>query len=250
MKRLFLLLVFATLLPADAVYTLYVPQIADGGGWKTIFTIVNLSNKNEGLGTLRFHAEDGSALSLPVSGIPGGAASQIPIDLPPNGALVLETSGTRAVTTVGWAELNDQSVPSALALTAIYRARSNQIADYEASVLALPVASKPLVFSFDNTVAASGARFATGFGLINASSIFDATVAVAIRDESGQILASDTLTLKSLNHMAFSLGDRYPVTGGRRGTVLFTPDANIWLDVMALRFNPTGPFTSLVPLVQ
>src|SRR5690242_5805503 len=99
MKRLLLLsLVVTQFLSADVVSMIYVPHLADGGGWKTVFTIVNLSG-NPADGTLRFHAEDGSPLALTVNG--AAPASSISISPPPNGMVVLETSGGSSSTVVG-----------------------------------------------------------------------------------------------------------------------------------------------------
>jgi hypothetical protein len=239
-------MVITPLLPAvDATYTLYAPQVADGGTWKTIFTIVNLNDRNQGTGTLQFHTDDGNPLLLPIAGQPG-PVSQLTISLPPNGVQIIETLGTAGATTVGWAELNDFSVPSALGLTTLFRRRSDSL-DYEASVLGLPVAAKSIVFSFDHT-----AGFTTGIAFINASSIFTGSIVITLRDDTGRFLQSETIPMNLLTHTAFSLTDRYPATRGVRGTIQLSPDSfdKLWLSAMAFRFNPLGAFTTVAPLVK
>jgi hypothetical protein len=244
MKRLLLLSVVITqFLSADVVSTAYVPHLADGGGWKTVFTIVNLSG-NPADGTLRFHAEDGSALSLPIVGFTTGSTSTLSLSVPPNGMVVLETSGTASATVVGWAELI-LPVSSSLAISTIFRQHVDRRPDFEASVLASPVITKPLTFPFDDS---SG--FATGIALINESPLNPGTVAVTIRDGLGQLLQADNITLGAGNHVSFSLNARYPTTGGQRGTITFLPDYATWFGAVAFRFNPTGPFTTLAPLVR
>jgi hypothetical protein len=244
MKRLLLLSVVITqFLSADVVSTVYVPHLADGAGWKTVFTIVNLSG-NPADGTVRFHAEDGSPLLLPIIGSTTGPASSLSISVPPNATVVLETSGTSNATVVGWAEL---IVPasSSLAISTIFRQHIDQHPDFEASVVASPVFAKPLTFPFDNR---SGC--ATGIAVVNESMLNAGTVGVTIRDGSGQLLQVDTITLGPGNHLSFSLNARYPTLAGQRGTITFSPDYAAWLGAVAFRFNPTGPFTTLAPLVR
>src|SRR5262245_37440544 len=120
MKRLLLFSVVITqFLSADVVSTVYVPHLADGGGWKTVFTIVNLSG-NPADGPLRFHAEDGSLLALPITGSATGAASSLSVSVPANGMVVLETTGTSGATAVGWAELI-LPASSSLGINTIFR---------------------------------------------------------------------------------------------------------------------------------
>lgn len=244
MKHLPLLtLVITQFLSADVVSTVYVPHLADGGGWKTVFTIVNLSGNPAG-GTLRFHAEDGSALSLPIVGSTTGPSSSLSVSVAPNAMVVVETSGTASSTVVGWAELI-LPTSSSLTISTIFRQHFDQRPDFEASVLASPVITKPLTFPFDNS---SGS--ATGIAVINESPLNAGTVTVTIRDESGQLLQADTITLGMGSHLSFSLNARYPMIGGQRGTITFSPDFATWLGAVAFRFNPTGPFTTLAPLLR
>jgi hypothetical protein len=244
MKRLLLLSVVIThFLSADVVSTVYMPHVADGGGWKTVFTIVNLSG-NPADGTLRFHAEDGSLLALPIPGSTTGPSSTVSVSVPPNGMVVLETSGTSTATVVGWAELI-LPVASSLGINTIFRQHIDQRPDFEASVLSSPVIAKPLTFPFDNSAGA-----ATGIAVVNESLINTGTVAVTIRDGSGQLLQIDNITLCAGCHLSFSLTGRYPMTGGQRGTITFSPDFATWLGAVAFRFNPTGPFTTLAPLAR
>jgi hypothetical protein len=158
--------------------------------------------------------------------------------------VVFETSGTASSTVVGWAELI-LPASSSLTIRTIFRQHLDQRPDFEASVLASPVMTKPLTFPFDNS---SGST--TGIAVMNESPLNAGTVAVTIRDESGQLLQVDTITLGTGNHLSFSLNVRYPMIGGQRGTITFSPDYAIWLGAVAFRFNPTGPFTTLAPLVR
>src|SRR5262245_24303792 len=100
MQRLILLLSMSmSLVFAQGVTTL--PHIALGGGWKTIFTVVNLSDL-PGQGELRFHAEDGTPLNVTLNSSGGQSATSATIAVPPHGVQVVETASTADLTTSGW----------------------------------------------------------------------------------------------------------------------------------------------------
>lgn len=78
---------------------------------------------------------------------------------------------------------------------------------------------------------------------------------MTFRDENGNILQSTGLVLPPMNHTAFLLADQYPVTAGIRGTVEFqlnnaATENNGAVFGLGLRFNPTGPFTSIQPILN
>ena len=236
-------------LSAQTGFTTYVPHLADGGSWTTLFTIVNLSDNNPGTGTLKFHGEDGSPLTIPLTGT-SGTVSQVPINLPPNASMVVETAGSGAATRQGWVELNDQSVPSALSLTAVFHNHVPNYPDLEASVFGLPVATKAFAFAYDNSPG-----YSTAIAMINSSSLFTGVVTVTVRDDAGKLLVTENISLPVGQHLAFSVPARYPGTAGKRGTVLLTPDLLVWLNALAFRFTPLGPFptspfTTLPPIVK
>src|SRR5262245_38829419 len=100
MRHLILLLSLSTsLVFAQGVTSL--PHIAIGGGWKTIFTVVNLSDLS-GQGELRFHAEDGTPLNV-ISSSSGQRVTSVTLAVPGHGVRVVETSGDAENTTTGWA---------------------------------------------------------------------------------------------------------------------------------------------------
>jgi hypothetical protein len=107
------------------------------------------------------------------------------------------------------------------------------------------VITKPLTFPFDNSAGA-----ATGMAVINESPLNAGSIAVTIRDGLGQLLLADTITLGPGNHVSLSLSARYPTLSGQQGTITLSPDYATWLGAVAFRFNPTGPFTTVAPLVR
>ena len=102
MQYLIVLLSLSTsLVFAQGVTSL--PHIAIGAGWKTIFTVANLSDLS-GQGELRFHAEDGTPLNVMLSSSSGQHVTSATIAVPGHGVRVIETSGDADATTIkpGW----------------------------------------------------------------------------------------------------------------------------------------------------
>jgi len=64
-------------------------------------------------------------------------------------------------------------------------------------------------------------------------------------------LYTSTLTVPALGHAAFSLKDQFPQTSNTYGTVQLTAAAGLpdGIAVVGLRFNPTGPFTTVPAVV-
>ncbi len=98
--------------------TLSFPQIVDGGGYQTTFTLMNTSNAAE-TGTLRFYANDGSPLTVRMAG-GGQAGSGFPYSIPAGGFLRLVSDGTPSGVNVGWAQLTSDQGTTAPVSAAIF----------------------------------------------------------------------------------------------------------------------------------
>jgi hypothetical protein len=85
----------------------YIAHIADGGGWKTAITVVNLLSVPQKI-TLSFYGDSGQKWSLPVLG--SSAAQQKSFDLQPNASGFLETAGSATSVSTGWATSKGRSV--------------------------------------------------------------------------------------------------------------------------------------------
>ena len=241
MQRLLLLLSMSvTLVCAQGISSL--PHIAVGGGWKTIFTVVNLSDLT-GQGELRFHAEDGTPLSVMLNSSNGLKVTSASITIPGHGVQVVETAGNADTTISGWADFVVNTTTAPLSISSVFR-QVNQNMTFEASVPGSASATKPLIIAFDNT-----ASFSTGLAIVNPSLVQAAAIPVIIRDANGIVIMTDTLLLAQGVHMSFSLATKYSVTAGQMGTIEFDPDrTGGGLNAVALRFNPTGAFTTVQPL--
>jgi hypothetical protein len=89
----------------------------------------------------------------------------------------------------------------------------------------------------------------TGFAMMNASRVNNAVVDVIIRNENGATMQTSSLSVAPGGHTSFEFSDRFPMSAGQRGTIQFTPQAGGWFAMIGLRFNPTGPITSLEGMV-
>jgi len=104
--------------------------------------------------------------------------------------------------------------------------------------------------SFDNT---SG--FSTAVALVNTDSIVGDYL-IAFYDEAGSRIGTGVIGLNSSQHSAVSLPVRFPETAGKRGFFELSripPGGGAARPsnaaIIALRFNPTGPF-SIVPAMD
>jgi len=79
--------------------TTYLPQIADGGGYSTTITILNVSSSPVA-GTVKLFNDDGSPKFLQIKGTTG---AQFNVTVPANGSVRLTTSDAGSDVTVGWA---------------------------------------------------------------------------------------------------------------------------------------------------
>jgi hypothetical protein len=121
-----------------------VPYVLDGNG---VSTHIALQNLDTGTVTVNvsFFKQDGSDFAVPIA----GADSQhtINVDVPTGGVALIETAGTAAATTGGWAYLN-YPVSAKLSATTFIRFGGDQPFD-----IPIPVANPlPLrsVVLFDN----------------------------------------------------------------------------------------------------
>jgi hypothetical protein len=89
--RHFLLLcvIFCCACPTLFGETIYFPQVADGAGWSTTFTLIN-TNTAAVSGTVRLYNQNGSPRVLALNGV---ANSQFAVSIPAGGSvrLVVET---------------------------------------------------------------------------------------------------------------------------------------------------------------
>ena len=214
-------------------------QIASGGAWTTVMTLVNTSSAAAPV-TVAFHNDDGSALSLPVSTTNQGATqtattSSVTATMNPNATLLI-TTGQLASTVVGWADVSS-SVP--VNGFAIFRTASSNSPVSEGTVPLQTLFPSTVTLAYDNT-----AGFVMGVALANLSTS-SATITATMWDDSGNLLSTQIITIAGSGHAAFILPTQLALTAGKRGIVKFQSATTGGLAGLGLRFSPFGTFTSV-----
>lgn len=76
-------------------------------------------------------------------------------------------------------------------------------------------------------------------------------VTVAIRDDTGAVILSNTLTLPAMGHTSFVMTAQYgSAVAQRRGTIAFSTLGPGQLSVIGIQANATGAFSDIPPLPE
>jgi hypothetical protein len=212
-------------------------HIATGGGWRSIFYVVNLNSVASNV-TLKFFDDSGTPLSLPLTFLQTGStttAASVTRALPAGATLVVESQGA-ATTALGSAQLSSDNGASGFAL--FRYDPSGQEATSPLETRDAPA----YVLAYDNI-----APLATGVALANLSNQ-NATVGLILRDDTGAVLQTAAVQLPANGHTSFVLGTNYPLSAGKRGTVEFN-SANAQISVLGIRANGNA-FTSIPVLTR
>ncbi|MEB2361242.1 MAG: BACON domain-containing protein [Bryobacteraceae bacterium] len=213
-----------------------IPQIADGGAFKTTITLVN-ADKVPATVSLVFRRSDGpDARTTQPWNI--ALANNQPIQdvtIQPGNVYTVETAALESFTSIGWAEvISEQNVTG----FAVYRQRLPGQPDQEAAVPVNQGDMQRFLLPFDNR-----AGFRTTMAIANLSTTESAVVSVAFRDASGIPIGGGTVkTIPPQGHYAYRLIDDFPIDG-QEGVAEFTAVSG-QISAVGLRFNPTSSFTS------
>lgn len=213
-----------------------VPQVADGGGYKTTLSISNLDTV-PALVTVRFHKENLSTHTTTLwTPEMEGSASLSDAFIPVGGVLNLTTAGTPGTTSQGWAEIQSTQ---RVAGTAIFRQSKPDSTFQEAAVPINSGLQQRSLLPFDNTL---GAR--TGIAIANISATETAQIRFAVRDATGKVTTVGRFPdLPPGGHFAMDLATVYPNLTDLSGTLDINATTG-YISVLGLRFNVTGSFTS------
>ncbi len=213
-------------------------HIAAGGGWRSIFYLVNLNSVTSNI-TLKFFDDSGNPLPLPLTFLQTGVtttAASITQPLTAGATLVIESQGAGAQVMLGSAQLSSDQGASGFAL---FRYDPS---GQEATTPLETRSAGAYVLAYDNT-----ASLAIGVALANLSNQ-SATIGLILRDDTGAVLQTTSLTIPANGHSAFVLGTNYPLTAGKRGTVEFD-SASAQSSVLGIRANGNA-FTSIPVLTR
>lgn len=223
-----------------------ISQIASGGGWRTTITLINISQSQAQV-RVNLFGDDGTPLPLPVTVTQGGAATTtvtavVDRTIPAGGTLLIDSETALSTTSVGWADVRSTAT---LAGFAIFRQRHASGVDSEGTSPLENRATSSVIIPMDNLIG-----FSTGVALVNLAADAQATVTAIVRDDNGNELARDVVTIAPNGHTSFSVPDRVLVAKGRRGFVEFQTNAAAGLAGLGLRFNPTLSFTSVPAITR
>lgn len=223
-----------------------ISQIASGGGWRTTITLINISQSQAQV-RVNLYADDGTPLPLPVTVTQGGASTTtvsavVDRTLPAGGTMLIDSETALSTTSVGWADVRSTA---ALAGFAIFRQRHASGVDSEGTSPLENRSTSSVIIPMDNLIG-----YSTGVALVNLAADTQATVTAIMRDDGGNELARDTLTINPNGHTSFSLPARFPVLSGRRGFVEFQTSVPAGITGLGLRFNPTLSFTSVPAIAR
>ncbi len=211
-----------------------IPQIAEGATWKTSFVINNLDVTTKHCKLLFFN-DDGTDMFLPIVGI--GTVKSVDMVLNPGGTAFFESPGTSTTLIQGWASVLKDNSNDSIGGMAIFR---QSIPGVEPSEAVVPIVSQfdgHFVLVFDNT-----GSFVTSMAIANPT-LVNVVATATIKDEFGNVIDQQSLSLPSYNHQAFAIPSYWPSTAGRRGSIEFLTNG-YGIAVLGLRFNPYGSFTS------
>jgi hypothetical protein len=211
-------------------------HVASGGGWQTIFTLVN-TGAAPANATLNFFADDGGALSLPLDFPQTGTAateSSLSQAIPAGGTLIILTQGPHSGNSVtGSAQLTTNGNVSGFAIF------QNTAAGQEAVVPLEIGSANSYTLAFDNT-----GSLATGIALSNGSGQA-AVVPATLRDSTGATLATTTIQLPASGHSSQMLTDLFPAAANIRGTLEFNTPSGGQIAALGIRATPAGAFTTI-----
>jgi len=212
--------------------SLIIPQIADGGGWQTTLVVGNTTSVAT-TASIGFFQDIGSGATQNwnPSLIEGGSTQNLA--LPAGGTIFLHTTGTAAGTTAGWAQV--QSAAGVVAY-AIFTQRVSGRPDQDGTSPAAASVTRVLM-PYDNTN-----NFVTSMAIVNTTSASE-SILVGIQPTSGTSSQPSPINLPAQGHMAFQVPQQFTGTVGQSGMLEFYVSGGSF-SVLALRFNPTGSFTT------
>jgi hypothetical protein len=218
------------------------PFFASGGGWESTVTLINVFEAGIGY-RLSFRGVNGQPVQVTYRAPDGRTTVADTIQ----GQLGDDSSATFVLPDVGalqtgWAVL-DYDGESRISGMLTFRQRISGRPDFESSVTLTRDDETPVYMPFDNTLA-----FATTVAITNPSTTENTTLQLRFWDTSGSEIITREIQLSAGTTTAFSLPERYPELSGRFGQLRITGSAS-HLATMALRFNPSGAF-STVPVVR
>lgn len=219
----------------------FIPQVVDGGGFRTLFTVTNLSASTGAPFTIQATLDPafggGPAAILSIPGQTGGQASGT-LTVSPGGQITLSTVGAAGGVKVGWAKISSSSSVGVSAVFLVVDGNGNVTS--AAGILPQPSQSTFTVIGMIKSSAK------TGVAVLNPSNV-DAHATFKLLDTNGAQVSTDkTITIPGLTKIAqfFDEGSLFVGVTNFDGSVAISSDAP--LQVLSLRLDfPSGNVATL-----
>ncbi len=211
---------------------LVIPQVVDGGGYKSTLVLTN-TTANAATASLLFYKDTIGGATEPWTPtfLEGGSTTDMA--LPAGSTTYLHTPGTAGTATQGWAQV---AATTGVQVYIIYTYTANgRASDSTAPAVA---ATSRVPVPFDNT---NG--LVTAVAVVNPNPNIE-SISVNLRSSiSGAVTEGSISDLPANGQLAFVMPGQFPETARDRGLVEFYTSSGT-LSVIALRANPTGGLTS------
>ena len=215
------------------------PQVADGGNWRTAVMLVNTTANSANV-SLNFFQDvaQGNTVAWNPPFLEAGSTQNL--TLAAGATLYLHTPGTAPLLTQGWGQVNGS--PGVFAFAIYTYGGIAGRPDQDGTSPAVSAATRILV-PFDNTTG-----FATSMAIVNPTGSAE-TVSVNIQTDGGTITQTSLASpLPANGQLAFAIAQQFPATAGHRGVAEFYVSTGGGISIAAFRFNPTIALTS-IPVV-
>src|SRR4030095_15272795 len=244
MKRAFLFLVFffVSAMVCQAQTTLYFPQVADGGGWRTTILITNPAANGSNLAsvTITFTKSNGTAFNLAFvdsSGTPVGGGNTLGLQVAGGQTRKFVSIGAGAATDVGFGTVTSTQPVNG---TAVFSQFSGARLVGEAGVPAAQALARQSIF-VDTQLG-----FFTGVALANPGT-GAADLSLNLINTEGVQVNTTTRTLQPSNHLPFFVHELFPGAPAMVGSLQVTSATAV--PAIGLRFSPDfSVFTTLPPV--
>jgi hypothetical protein len=218
------------------------PFFASGGGWESTITLNNVFESNIGY-TLRFRGINGQPAQVTLRAPDG----RITVADTIQGQLGDDSSTTYVLADMGplqtgWAVL-EYDGESRIGGMLTFRQRVSGRPDFESSVVLTRDDETRVYIPFDNTQS-----YSTTLAITNPSATDNTDLRLRFWDPSGSEIITRDIRLSAGTTIAFSLPERYPELIGRSGQLRIESTGGR-LSTIALRFNPSGAF-STIPVIS
>src|SRR5215470_3247782 len=204
LRRLILAALFSTACACAQI--LVIPQVADGGNWRSTIVVSNTTTLDINGILLSFFKDVGGGVTAPWS--PTFLEGAFSGSVPAGSSVFLHTPGTGPLTQ-GWAQV---IATAGLTAYVIYTYSSGGH-DQDSTAPAVSSASRILV-PFDNTIPAGKLKgLTTALAVVNPNPIAE-TISVNL-EIAGSGSTGTALMLPASGQMAFVMASQFPATAGK-----------------------------------